>query len=78
MRSTNWSISFLGDAFDEEYGVFIDHPWWEQSSMYYLMNNMCSNEYDNKIIYIEQSIVNPYPKEYSNPIHQHYIEVSQP
>ena len=75
MRSTAWSVAFLEDAYDSRYNVFVDHPWWEQSSMFYLMVNMCPHEYTSKIVHVHQNIVNPYPKEYSNPIHQHYQEV---
>ena len=74
MRSTKWSLGLIQDSYDATHSAFADHPWWEQSSMFYLISNMCREERNTKIMYVNQEIVNPYPKEYSNSIHKHYVD----
>jgi len=74
LRRSVWCLDLMESVWDEEYGVFVNHPWWEQSSMYYLVFNMKSEERERRVKWIEQEIVNPYPNEYSNPIHKHYIQ----
>ena len=73
LRTTKWALNLIEDAYDMKHGVFVNHPWWEQSSLFYLISNMYEHEQNSKIVYIHQEIVNPYPKEYSNQIHKHYI-----
>ena len=86
MRPTDWNREFIQCAFDEEYSVFADHPWWEQASMHLLLDMMRGpligvdsgahrepqRAFDAHVALVPQELVNPYPREYSNPVHKHY------
>ena len=82
MRSSEWSQNFLTSAFDAEYSVFSDHPWWEQASIFFLLETMhgptvktspkASGLFHDHVALVPQELVNPYPSEYSNAVHKHY------
>lgn len=80
MRPTDWSRNFLKSAFDEQFSVFSDHPWWEQASIHFLLETMHtpkrsgleSGSFHNHVALVPQELVNPYPSEYSNAVHKHY------
>jgi protein O-mannosyl-transferase len=84
---SKWIDSFLNDVYydDDENSsndsrnfvnpmVFIWHPWWEQASMMFLLRHMDQIVKDEYVKYYPQRILNSYPKEYSNPVHDHFTK----
>ena len=74
VRKTPWVMRLLENVLDEEFGVFSEHTWWEQASMHWILENMPAEDVRGNVVVIPQVLVNSYPPEYSNRIHDHYSD----
>lgn len=60
IRNSNWSLKFLEKVDAQE--QFIQHPWWEQAAIIYLID--IDNENEKHINYISQRTINSYIENY--------------
>lgn len=60
IRSTAWSARFLDEVYTQV--QFLDHPWWEQAAMTYVLQSNPSHA--PHVAFIEQRSINAYVGNY--------------